>query len=107
MFFRSYIKNIAEEVLKNGISLQSTSSSVISMCEELDKLKLELKEELMQCIISYRFNGVGYILVKTVDQKGDLHLEVNIELPIGFMYLDYSKVQDLGPESNHINYYFK
>ncbi|AHH05947.1 Hypothetical protein BOM_1404 (plasmid) [Borrelia miyamotoi FR64b] len=107
IFFRNYIENVAEDVLKNGISLQSTSSSVTSMCEELDKLKLELKESLMQCIISCRFNGVGYILVKTADQKGDLHLEVNSELPIGFMYLDYSKVQDLGPESSHINYYLK
>ncbi|WAZ71211.1 DUF1073 domain-containing protein (plasmid) [Borrelia miyamotoi] len=107
IFFRNYIENVAEDVLKNGISLQSTSSSVTSMCEELDKLKLELKEALMQCIISCRFNGVGYILVKTADQKGDLHLEVNSELPIGFMYLDYSKVQDLGPESSHINYYLK
>ncbi|WP_231932070.1 anti-CBASS Acb1 family protein [Borrelia miyamotoi] len=89
-------------MLKNGISLQSTSSSVTSMCEELDKLKLELKEALMQCIISCRFNGVGYILVKTADQTGDLHLEVNSELPIGFMYLDYSRVHDLGPESTHI-----
>ncbi|WEG86229.1 anti-CBASS protein Acb1 family protein [Borrelia miyamotoi] len=107
IFFRNYIENVAEDVLKNGISLQSTSSSVTSMCEELDKLKLELKESLMQCIISCRFNGVGYILVKTADHKGDLHLEVNSELPIGFMYLDYSKVQDLGPESSHINYYLK
>ncbi|WP_346313241.1 anti-CBASS protein Acb1 family protein [Borrelia miyamotoi] len=107
IFFRNYIENVAEDVLKNGISLQSTSSSVTSMCEELDKLKLELKEALMQCIISCRFNGVGYILVKTADQTGDLHLEVNSELPIGFMYLDYSRVHDLGPESTHINYYFK
>ncbi|WP_338321053.1 hypothetical protein [Borrelia miyamotoi] len=34
-------------------------------------------------------------------------LEVNSELPIGFMYLDYFKVHDLGLESTHINYYFK
>ncbi|WAZ85641.1 hypothetical protein O5405_04635 (plasmid) [Borrelia miyamotoi] len=46
-------------MLKNGISLQSTSSSVTSMCEELDNLNLELKEALMQCIISCRFMVLG------------------------------------------------
>ncbi|QFP42445.1 DUF1073 domain-containing protein (plasmid) [Borrelia miyamotoi] len=35
IFFKNYIENVAEEVLKNGISLQSTSSSITSV----DKLK--------------------------------------------------------------------
>ncbi|QTL83972.1 hypothetical protein [Borrelia miyamotoi] len=67
--------------------------------KELDKysiFKIELKKLLMQCIISCRFNGVGYILFKTANQSSnDLHLRVNTELPIEFMYLDYSKLHDL------------
>ncbi|AMR76215.1 MULTISPECIES: anti-CBASS protein Acb1 family protein [Borrelia] len=103
IFFRNYIKNVAEDVLKNGILLQSISKSKFN--DELDVLKIELKAALLQCIISYRFNGAGYILVKTNDEFSHLSESVNLELPIGFMYLDYSRVYDAGPGSNCITYY--
>ncbi|WP_172966340.1 hypothetical protein [Borrelia miyamotoi] len=41
-----------------------------------------------------------YILVKTEDLSSDLHLEVNSEPLIGFIYLNYSKVHDLESDSN-------
>ncbi|WP_024654255.1 anti-CBASS protein Acb1 family protein, partial [Borrelia persica] len=72
---------------------------------ELDNLKIELKSALLQCIISYRFNGVGYILVKTADELNNLNVEVNQELPTGFMYLDYDRVYDTGIDSSYITYY--
>ncbi|QFP42439.1 hypothetical protein F9Y90_04860 (plasmid) [Borrelia miyamotoi] len=82
-------------------------SSIESMGEELDKLKIKIKDALMQYIISCRFTDVDYILIKTANQPNDLHLKVNSELPIGFTYMDYSRMHDLGADSNHIHYYFK
>ncbi|WAZ85972.1 hypothetical protein O5400_06385 (plasmid) [Borrelia miyamotoi] len=41
-----------------------------------------------------------YILVQTEDLSSDLHLEVNSEPLIRFMYLDYSKAHDLELDSN-------
>ncbi|WP_038359775.1 anti-CBASS protein Acb1 family protein [Borrelia hispanica] len=107
IFFRNYIDNVAKDCLKNGITLDSVSSTSLDVDDALGNLKIELKAALLQCIISCRFNGVGYILVKTADQFFDLDVEVNNELPIGFMYLDYSKVHDIGPESSHITYYLR
>ncbi|ATQ15343.1 DUF1073 domain-containing protein (plasmid) [Borrelia miyamotoi] len=58
IFFRNYIENVAEDVLKNGITLKSTSSSVKSMGKELDNLKLELKE-----VFYLVYSLIGLILV--------------------------------------------
>ncbi|WP_434757573.1 DUF1073 domain-containing protein (plasmid) [Borrelia puertoricensis] len=106
IFFRNYISNVAEDTLKNGITLNSINT-VININDALEALKIELKTALLQCLISYRFNGVGYILVKTADVLEDLHLSVNRELPTGFMYLDYNSVRDEGPDFNYITYNFK
>ncbi|AMR76225.1 phage portal protein (plasmid) [Borrelia hermsii] len=106
IFFRNYISNVAEDCLKNGITLNSVTTA-LNVNDALETLKIELKATLLQCLISYRFNGVGYILVKTADQLQDLHLEVNKELPIGFMYLDYSNVRDEGPDATYITYTLK
>ncbi|UPA11045.1 DUF1073 domain-containing protein (plasmid) [Borrelia parkeri] len=106
IFFRNYISNVAEDTLKNGITLNSIDTA-FNVNDALETLKIELKEALLQCLISYRFNGVGYILVKTADVLEDLHLSVNLELPIGFMYLDYNNVRDEGPDFNYITYTFK
>ncbi|AHH11379.1 DUF1073 domain-containing protein (plasmid) [Borrelia coriaceae] len=107
IFFKNYISNVAEDVLKNGITLNSVIPTSLSIEDALDALKIELKATLLQCIISYRFNGVGYILVKTEDQLQDLHLEVNKEFPTGFMYLDYNSVRDEGPDATYITYNLK
>ncbi|UPA18565.1 anti-CBASS protein Acb1 family protein [Borrelia puertoricensis] len=106
IFFRNYISNVAEDTLKNGITLNSINT-VININDALEALKIELKTALLQCLISYRFNGVGYILVKTADALEDLHLSVNRELPTGFMYLDYNSVRDEGPDFTYITYNFK
>ncbi|ETZ17402.1 hypothetical protein BDCR2A_01668 [Borrelia duttonii CR2A] len=57
----------------------------------------------MNCIISYRFNGIGYILVKTAGDD-NLDLEINSELPIGFVYLDFGCVRDRGSKSPYVIY---
>nr|AAU85996.1 hypothetical protein BGP145 [Borreliella bavariensis PBi] len=107
IFFRNYIENVAEDCLKNGLVLESTSHNVSEF--ELDRLKVQLKNALMNCIISYRFhgNGIGYVLVKTQDALLDLEEPVNIELPIGFEYLDYESVKDSGIDFDYINYKVK
>ncbi len=43
-------------------------------------------------MISYRFNGAGYILVKPKSEDEDLSKKVNSELPTGFKYLDFQKI---------------
>ncbi|WP_210379142.1 anti-CBASS protein Acb1 family protein, partial [Borreliella garinii] len=65
------------------------------------------KNALLNCIISFRFHGIGYILVKTKDTLLDLEEPVNIELPIGFEYLDHESVRDLGVDFDHITYKVK
>ncbi|WP_215536144.1 anti-CBASS protein Acb1 family protein, partial [Borreliella bavariensis] len=59
IFFRNYIENVAEDCLKNGLVLESTSHNVSEF--ELDRLKVQLKNALLNCIISYRFHGIGYV----------------------------------------------
>ncbi len=59
IFFRNYIENVAEDCLKNGLVLESTSHNVSKL--ELARLKVQLKNVLLNCIISYRFYGIGYI----------------------------------------------
>lgn len=92
IFFRNYIQNVADDTLKNGIQLfpfnRRISESILS------ELKVELKEALFNMVLSYRFNGAGYILVKTKDEYEFLDNPVNNELPIGFLYLDYKCVID-------------
>ncbi|XOU12989.1 anti-CBASS protein Acb1 family protein (plasmid) [Borreliella americana] len=105
IFFRNYIENVAEDCLKNGLVLESVDRNVSEF--ELSRLKVQLKNALLNCIISYRFHGIGYILVKTKDKLLDLEEPVNIELPIGFEYLDYESVRDLGIEFDHITYKVK
>ncbi|WP_187983613.1 anti-CBASS protein Acb1 family protein, partial [Borreliella bavariensis] len=105
IFFRNYIENVAEDCLKNGLVLESTSHNVSEF--ELDRLKVQLKNALLNCIISYRFHGIGYVLVKTQDALLDLEEPVNIELPIGFEYLDYESVKDSGVDFDYITYKVK
>ncbi|MBB6043726.1 anti-CBASS protein Acb1 family protein, partial [Borreliella yangtzensis] len=105
IFFRNYIENVAEDCLKNGLVLESTGHNVSET--ELSRLKVQLKNALFNCIISYRFHGIGYILVKTKDTLLDLEEPVNIELPIGFEYLDHESVRDLGINFDHITYKVK
>ncbi|WP_215535965.1 anti-CBASS protein Acb1 family protein, partial [Borreliella bavariensis] len=105
IFFRNYIENVAEDCLKNGLVLESTSHDVSEF--ELDRLKVQLKNALLNCIISYRFHGIGYVLVKTQDALLDLEGPVNIELPIGFEYLDYESVKDSGVDFDYITYKVK
>ncbi|ACH93981.1 anti-CBASS protein Acb1 family protein [Borrelia duttonii] len=107
IFFRNYINNVAEDVLHNGINLEVIYSTALGGIEDtLDNLKVELKEALLNCIISYRFNGIGYILVKTAGDD-NLDLEINSELPIGFVYLDFGCVRDRGSKSPYVIYSFK
>ncbi len=82
IFFRNYIENVAEDCLKNGLILESAAHNVSEV--ELARLKVQLKNALLNCIISYRFHGIGCVLVKTKDTLIDLEQPVNIELPIGF-----------------------
>ncbi|WP_420025755.1 anti-CBASS protein Acb1 family protein (plasmid) [Borreliella yangtzensis] len=105
IFFRNYIENVAEDCLKNGLVLESTGHNVSET--ELSRLKVQLKNALFNCIISYRFHGIGYVLVKTKDTLLDLEEPVNIELPIGFEYLDHESVRDLGINFDHITYKVK
>ncbi|WP_420025452.1 anti-CBASS protein Acb1 family protein [Borreliella valaisiana] len=105
IFFRNYIENVAEDCLKNGLVLESTGHNVSEA--ELSRLKVQLKNALLNCIISYRFHGIGYVLVKTKDTLLDLEEPVNIELPIGFEYLDHESVRDLGINFDHITYKVK
>ncbi|XOU12942.1 anti-CBASS protein Acb1 family protein (plasmid) [Borreliella americana] len=102
IFFRNYIENVAEDCLKNGLILESVNRNVGDF--ELAGLKLQLKNALLNCIISYRFHGIGYVLVKTKDKLLDLEEAVNIELPIGFEYLDYEYIRDLGINFDYITY---
>ncbi|XPC97895.1 anti-CBASS protein Acb1 family protein (plasmid) [Borreliella japonica] len=102
IFFRNYIENVAEDCLKNGIILECTTNHVSEL--ELARLKVQLKNALLNCIISFRFHGIGYILVKTKDTLVDLERSVNIELPIGFEYLDYESVRDLGVDFDYVTY---
>ncbi|WP_420025326.1 anti-CBASS protein Acb1 family protein (plasmid) [Borreliella yangtzensis] len=105
IFFRNYIENVAEDCLKNGLVLESTGHNVSET--ELSRLKVQLKNALFNCIISYRFHGIGYVLVKTKDTLLDLEEPVNIELPIGFEYLDHESVRDLGINFDYITYKVK
>ncbi|MCD2386131.1 anti-CBASS protein Acb1 family protein [Borreliella burgdorferi] len=102
IFFRNYIENVAEDCLKNGLILESVDRNVSDF--ELAGLKLQLKNALLNCIISYRFHGIGYVLVKTKDSLANLEEPVNIELPIGFEYLDYECIRDLGISFDYITY---
>ncbi|MCD2398290.1 DUF1073 domain-containing protein [Borreliella burgdorferi] len=102
IFFRNYIENVAEDCLKNGLILESVDRNVSEY--ELSSLKLQLKNALLNCIISYRFHGIGYVLVKTKDSLENLEEPVNIELPIGFEYLDYECIRDLGINFDYITY---
>ncbi|MCD2412569.1 DUF1073 domain-containing protein, partial [Borreliella burgdorferi] len=70
IFFRNYIENVAEDCLKNGLVLESSDRNVSEF--ELARLKVQLKDALLNCIISYRFHGIGYVLVKTKDTLIDL-----------------------------------
>ncbi|ACN93412.1 conserved hypothetical protein (plasmid) [Borreliella finlandensis] len=105
IFFRNYIENVTEDCLKNGLILESISSNVSEF--ELSRLKAQLKNALLNCIISYRFHGIRYILVKTKDKLLDLEEPVNIELLIRFEYLDYKSIRDSGIDFDHITYKVK
>ncbi|WP_434757474.1 DUF1073 domain-containing protein (plasmid) [Borrelia puertoricensis] len=104
LVFRNYIENPAEDALKNGIHLESLDNISES---EIARLKRELKDALLNLIISYRFNGAGYILVLTRDELTELEEEVNSELPIGFKYLDFNLVKDPGIYDQYITYTVK
>ncbi|WP_228459438.1 anti-CBASS Acb1 family protein (plasmid) [Borrelia sp. CA_690] len=62
---------------------------------------------MFACIISYRFHGIEYVLVKTKNRLLDLEAPCNIELPIGFEYLDCESVRDLGIDFVYITYRVK
>lgn len=55
-------------------------------------------------MISYRFNGADYILVKPKSEDEDLSKKVNSELPTGFKYLDFQKIINKR-DSNYIEYF--
>ncbi|SCW38612.1 Protein of unknown function [Borreliella japonica] len=104
IFFRNYIESTAEDALKNGINLSLLEASCLKEGREfLLNLKVELKEALLEAMISYRFNGAGYILVKPKGEDEDLSKKVNSELPIGFKYLDFKKIINKR-ESDYIEY---
>ncbi|UPA17019.1 DUF1073 domain-containing protein (plasmid) [Borrelia coriaceae] len=93
LFFRNYIENSAEDALKPGIKLEFLNSPVLDF-NDLQPLSLELREALLEAMISYRFNGAGYILIKPKVLDEDLSKSVNDELPVGFRYLDYRRIRD-------------
>ncbi|MBB6031883.1 hypothetical protein HNR35_000886 [Borreliella spielmanii] len=104
IFFRNYIDSTAEDALKNGINLSLLETSCLKESRDfLSSLKVELKEALLEAIISYRFNGAGYILVKPKGEDEDLSKKVNNELPTGFKYLDFQKIINKR-ESEYIEY---
>ncbi len=103
-FFRNYIESTAEGALKNGINLSLLETSSLKESREfLLGLKVELKEALLEAMVSYRFNGAGYILVKPKGEDEDLSKKVNSELPTGFKYLDFQKIINKR-ESDYIEY---
>ncbi|AIK19189.1 phage portal protein (plasmid) [Borreliella afzelii Tom3107] len=105
IFFRNYIDSTAEDALKNGINLSLLETSCLKEGRDfLSSLKVELKEALLEAMISYRFNGAGYILVKPKGEDEDLSKKVNNELPTGFKYLDFQKIVNKR-ESEYIEYF--
>ncbi|AJA90723.1 phage portal protein (plasmid) [Borreliella chilensis] len=106
IFFRNYIYSTAEDALKNGINLSLLETSCLKEGREsLLNLKVELKEALFEAMVSYRFNGAGYILVKPKGEDEDLSKKVNSELPTGFKYLDFQRILNRR-ESKYIEYLF-
>ncbi|MGF7101993.1 hypothetical protein HNP70_001013 [Borreliella kurtenbachii] len=104
IFFRNYIESTAEDALKNGINLSLLETSCLKeSSSSLFGLKVELKEALLEAMISYRFNGAGYILVKPKSEDEDLSKKVNSELPTGFKYLDFQKIINKR-DSSYIEY---
>ncbi|AMR75930.1 anti-CBASS protein Acb1 family protein [Borrelia hermsii] len=102
LFFRNYIENSAEDALRSGIKLDFLNSTTLDL-NDLQPLSLELKEALLEAMISYRFNGAGYILIKPKVLDEDLSKSVNDELPVGFKYLDYKRIRD-NYGSNYLEY---
>ncbi|AFI31806.1 anti-CBASS protein Acb1 family protein [Borrelia crocidurae] len=102
LFFRNYIENSAEDALKCGIKLESLKDSLDY--SSLQFLNLELSNALLEAIISYRFNGAGYILIRPKDLYEDLSKSVNDELPFGFKYLDYNRIKD-DHNSDYLKYF--
>ncbi|UGQ16794.1 anti-CBASS protein Acb1 family protein [Borrelia sp. RT5S] len=103
IFFRNYIETSAEDALRLGIKLDFLDSSWVASGFDLLSLELELKEALLEAMVSYRFNGAGYILIKPKSLDEDLSRGVNDELPAGFKYLDYGRVRD-DRESDYVEY---
>ncbi len=104
IFFRNYIESTAEDALKNGINLSLFETSTLKESREfLLGLKVELKEALLEAMVSYRFNRAGDILVKPKGEDEDLSKKVNSELPTGFKYLDFQKIINKR-ESDYIEY---
>ncbi|WKD00340.1 anti-CBASS protein Acb1 family protein [Borreliella bissettiae] len=104
IFFRNYIESTAEDALKNGVNLSLLETSCLKeSSSSLFGLKVELKEALLEAMISYRFNGAGYILVKPKSEDEDLSKKVNSELPTGFKYLDFQKIINKR-DSSYIEY---
>ncbi|MBW6187001.1 DUF1073 domain-containing protein, partial [Pseudomonas aeruginosa] len=93
LFFRNYIENAVEDALRPGIKLELLNVSGFDY-SNLQSLSLELSEALLEAMISYRFNGVGYILIKPKVLDEDLSKSVNDELPVGFQYLDYKRLKN-------------
>ncbi|ASQ29667.1 phage portal protein (plasmid) [Borrelia miyamotoi] len=93
LFFRNYIENAVEDALRPGIKLELLNVSGLDF-GNLQPLSLELSEALLEAMISYRFNGVGYILIKPKVLDEDLSKGVNDELPVGFQYLDYKQLKN-------------
>ncbi|AWG43292.1 phage portal protein (plasmid) [Candidatus Borreliella tachyglossi] len=91
IFFRNYIENSVEDALRPGIYLEYLG---VGFNVDLRLLGLELSDALLEAMISYRFNGAGYILIKPKSLDEDLSRGVNDELPVGFKYLDYRRLRD-------------
>ncbi|WKC58694.1 phage portal protein [Borrelia sp. P9F1] len=104
VFFRNYIETSAEDALRLGIRLDFLGSFWVDSRFDLLPLELELKEALLEAMISYRFNGAGYILIKPKSLDEDLSRGVNDEFPAGFKYLDYGRVRD-DRESDYVEYF--
>ncbi|WP_445436365.1 anti-CBASS protein Acb1 family protein [Candidatus Borreliella tachyglossi] len=101
IFFRNYIENTPEDALKNGIQLNFLGDSegmIDNNSPSQKSLKVKLKDALRSAMISNRFYGYGYILIKTNGIDDDLGRAVNKDMPTGFKFLEPKKIINHNPK---------